>query len=231
MPAPGFADRPPSGREEPMRPFLLPIVVSLLVLFVIVYPHKTPGPQARVVLIGDSFTAKWPGLEGTSLSGLQAANRGVPGDVTSLMLARFDRDVVAQNPRVVVILGGTNDLPLAQLDTIEGNLGSMVERAGRHGIAVVLGTVPPAGRYDSEHPVPEPPGHERIAALNERIRNLASRTHAGLADFHAALSDHRGYYLAPLTSDGVHPSAEGYARMEPLLRQAIAEAVSRKPRE
>jgi len=217
---------PPAASPRPWRRLFLPITVCLLVLLVVAIPRKAPGPQARVVLLGDSITAKWPAIEGSWLSGLQVANRGIPGDVTSLMLARFDRDVVALDPRVVVLLGGTNDLALAPVSSVEQNLAAMADRAASHGIRVVLATLPPGGVYNPEHPGREP-GHERIEELNQRIRELAAKNHATLVDYHAALSDQRGYYLPALTADGVHPSAEGYARMEPLLRQAIASALSR----
>ena len=216
--------------ERPFRGISLPILVSLLILFVVAFPRKAPVPQSIVVLLGDSITAKWLSLDGRrDLSGLEVVNRGVPGDVTSLMLARFDRDVVELNPRVVVILGGTNDLALLSTASVEQNLAAMAELAERHGIRVVLATVPPAGIYDPEHPGVETPGHGRIEALNREIRSLAAKRRWALADYHAALSDHHGYYLAAnLTVDGVHPSQAGYERMEPLLRQAVQEALARQ---
>jgi lysophospholipase L1-like esterase len=38
-------------------------------------------------------------------------------------------------------------------------------------------------------------------------------------------SDDRGYYQKGLTTDGVHPSLQGYDRMEPVLREAIQSAI------
>jgi lysophospholipase L1-like esterase len=83
----------------------------------------------------------------------------------------------------------------------------------------------PAGEYDPDQPPPRDPGHERIEALNRRIKSLAERKHSTLVDYHATLSDHRGYYLRKLTADGVHPFAGGYQRVEPLLREAVAAAL------
>ena len=39
-----------------------------------------------------------------------AHNAGIPGNLTSEMLARLNKDVFAYNPSVLFILGGTNDL-------------------------------------------------------------------------------------------------------------------------
>jgi hypothetical protein len=145
MPRTGLAHRLRKAfKRRPGRLFL-PISVSLLVLFVVAFPRETAGPQPRVVLLGDSITSKWQALAGAEISGLQVINRGVPGDVAAHMLSRFDRDVVVLNPRVVVILGGTNDLLRVPLPAIEHNLESMADKAERNGIRVVLASLPPGG--------------------------------------------------------------------------------------
>ena len=181
-----------------------------------------------VVLIGDSITSKWASLSNQQLSGLHVINRGIPGDSTSHMLSRFRRDVIQLHPRVVVILGGINDIPETPLPTIESRLTTMAESAARHRIRVVLATLPPAGVDNPDQPTSShPSGHDEIRTLNDWIKSLANQGHYTLVDYDSVLSEDRGFYRHGLTSDGVHPSVEGYALMEPLLRQAIQSALNR----
>jgi lysophospholipase L1-like esterase len=193
------------------------------------FPRQKACSPDCVVLIGDSITSKWQSLTQTKqLSGLQIINRGIPGDFTSHMLSRFNHDVVQLRPRVVVILGGVNDIVRIPLPSIEQNLASLAETAEQHGIRVVLATLPPTGEYDPDQPPSaEISGHHEIQALNDWIRNFADQKHYTLVDYHSALADDRGYYVKGLTTDGVHPSVRGYERMEPLLREAIQSAISR----
>ena len=202
-----------------------------------------------VVLIGDSITSRWSGLAPPKqLSGLQIINRGVPSEFTAQMFSRFNRDVVQLHPRVVVILGGTNDIAQTPLPLIEHNLASMAEFAEKHGIYVVLATLPPTGLATEERDPEKTPagtiphdeivahdgiatghddtlGHREIQTLNNWIKSLANQKNYALADYYSALADDSGYYLKGLTTDGVHPSAQGYERMEPLLRDAVQSAI------
>jgi len=159
------------------------------------------------------------------LAGLLVINHGLPGDTTGHMLARFNHDVVEVQPRVVVILGGINDLGETPQPAIEHNLAAMAEIAQRHKICVVLATLPPTGQFDPGLPsAPSTYGHDKIAALNAWIKDFAAQQHYALADYHSPLADHLGFYRPGLTADGVHPTAAGYALMEPLLRSAVESA-------
>jgi len=138
-----------------------------------------------------------------------------------------DSDVVQLHARVVVILGGINDIARIPLSRIEQNLASMAETAEHHGIQVVLATLPPTGEYDPDGPpsAEEVSGHDEIQSLNNWIKNFANQKRYTLADYHSALADERGYYSKGLATDGVHPSVQGYERMEPLLSEAIRSAI------
>jgi lysophospholipase L1-like esterase len=208
--------------------------IALLVFLVSLYLAIPRQKACRncVVLMGDSITAQWNSLaQSNPLSGLQVANRGIPGDTTGHMLSRFDYDVVQLHPRVVVILGGINDIARIPLPAIEQNLASMAESAERHGIHVVLATLLPTGEPGAAVTSPIPShddvatGHHEILALNNWLRNLANQKHYALVDYHSALSDDRGYFQKGLTIDGVHPTEQGYQLMEPLLREAVQSAL------
>jgi lysophospholipase L1-like esterase len=207
------------------------LLASLIAVF-LNFPRQKPCTNC-VVLIGDSITSMWPNLPETQFSGLQIINRGFPGDTTSHMLSRFDHDVVRLRPRVVVILGGINEIAQIPLPAIEQNLASMAEAAEHYGTHVVLATLPPTGEYHpdqssaaqiSGHDEPIG-GHDKIQTLNNWLKNFTNQKHYTIADYHSALSDARGYYQKGLTSDGIHPSLQGYDRMEPILREAIQSAL------
>src|SRR5205085_9280339 len=86
---------------------------------------KPPAPREnRVVFFGDSITDMWHLDE--SFPNKPYINRGIGGQTTSQMLVRFRQDVIDLQPRVVVILAGTNDIagnsgPISNQD-IEANL-------------------------------------------------------------------------------------------------------------
>ena len=224
------------------RLFLILALFAFLTAVFLAFPRQKACTDC-VVLIGDSITSRWSGLaQHNQFSGLQIINRGAPGDSTAQMFSRFNRDAVQLHPRVVVILGGINDIAQIQLPLIEHNLASMAETAEKHGIHVVLATLPPAGLPAEVHDpektsagaIPRQDeivaygittGHNEIQALNNWIKLFANQKHYSLVDYHSALADDSGYYLKGLTTDGVHPSAQGYERMEPLLRDAVQSAV------
>src|SRR5215467_4780689 len=67
--------------------------------------------ELRVVFIGDSITDAWVSPEfGGFFPGKPYVNRGISGQTTPQMLVRFRPDVIDLQPKVVVILAGTNDL-------------------------------------------------------------------------------------------------------------------------
>ncbi|MEJ2083185.1 MAG: GDSL-type esterase/lipase family protein, partial [Acidobacteriota bacterium] len=85
--------------------------------------------EDRVVFMGDSITEGWK-LD-DSFPGKPYVNRGISGQTTSQMLLRFRQDVIDLQPKVVLILAGTNDLaentgPVT-LKQVEGNLMSMAQ--------------------------------------------------------------------------------------------------------
>jgi hypothetical protein len=96
--------------------------------------------QPVVVFLGDETTSQWP------MSNPNWINKGVPGNTTAQMLARFQTDVIELHPDVVHILGGANDVkdgvfnPETECGPICGNLEQMSAMAQAAGIKVVVGT-------------------------------------------------------------------------------------------
>ncbi len=190
-----------------------------------------PAPGAdRVVFLGDSITEGWKLRK--SFPGKPYINRGISGQTTSQMLLRFRQDVIDLHPKVVVILGGTNDLagnagPVT-LRQVEGNLESMAQLGRANGIAVVLCSLLPTVHYWWHPQVPNPA--HRIAVLNRWIQAYAAKHHDVYVNYYAVMKNAAGGLQHSLSPDGVHPSPAGYAVMAPLAEAGIEAALKRAHR-
>jgi lysophospholipase L1-like esterase len=194
--------------------------------------------EKRVVFMGDSITDLWvqPQLGGFFPT-KPYIDRGISGQTTPQMLIRFRPDVIALQPKVVVILAGTNDLagntgPMT-VAQIEGNLTSMSELAHANKIRVVLASVLPVSNYGQDrngNPVDmrikrRP---EKILELNAWIKTYAASHGDVYLDYFAATADDQGLLKKDLSEDGLHPNAKGYAVMSPLAEQAIHAALKKR---
>ena len=188
-----------------------------------------PAPnENRVVFMGNSITEAWAKSFASQFPGKPYIGRGISGQTTPQMLVRFRQDVVALKPKVVVILGGTNDIAgntgPSTLEMIEDNLASMTEIAKANGIRVVLASVLPVYDYSWKKGLEPAP---KIVALNAWLKSYAARAGAVYVDFNRAMKDERDGMRADLANDGVHPTAAGFAIMGPLVEKAIADALTR----
>lgn len=188
-----------------------------------------PKPsEQRVVFMGNSITEGWAPRFDSLFPGKPYVGRGISGQTTPQMLVRFRQDVIALKPKVVVILGGTNDIAgntgPSTLEMIEDNLASMTELAKANGIRVVLVSVLPVADYPWRRGLEPAP---KIVALNAWIRDYAKRTGETYLDLHTPMADEHQGMRAGLSSDGVHPNAAGYALMAKLTQPAIDQALRR----
>lgn len=184
--------------------------------------------QARVVFMGDSITDAWGRTYGKFFPGKPYVNRGISGQTTPQMLIRFRPDVIDLQPKVVVILAGTNDIAgntgPETLEEIEENLESMAQLAKANKIRVVLSAVMPVCNCVKDQTTKRPP--DKIVALNNWIKNYAARSHFVYLDYYSAMVDDHGMLKKDLTHDGLHPNNAGYEVMEPLAQQAIGKALA-----
>ena len=187
--------------------------------------------ESRVVFMGDSITDSWDSpTMGGFFPGKRYVNRGISGQTTPQMLIRFRRDVIELQPKVVVILAGTNDLAgntgPTTLEAIEDNFKSMADLANAHGIRVVFASLLPVSDYEVRDGKPivqtvrRPPA--QILALNNWIKEFAKTHRYVYLDYFSAIVDDKGFFKHELSYDGLHPNAAGYAVMAPLAEAAIA---------
>jgi lysophospholipase L1-like esterase len=183
----------------------------------------SPG-ENRVVFFGDSITDIWK-LD-DSFPGKHYINRGIGGQTTSQMLVRFRQDVIELQPKVVVILAGTNDIagnsgPITNED-IEANLASMAELAKAHGIRIIFSSILPVNNFtpqSQEFFASRPP--ERILALNSWLKNYCAKNDLTYLDYFSAMVDDKGLLKRDLANDGLHPNQAGFTVMAPLAEKAI----------
>ena len=187
--------------------------------------------ENRVVFMGNSITEGWVFMRPEFFENRDYINRGIGGQTTPQMLLRFRPDVVDLNPKVVLILAGTNDIAgntgFTPLETIIGNIKSMAEIANANGIEVVISSILPAIEYlwkPGLNPAP------KIISINKQLKAYAQQNNFIYLDYFTAMVDDNDGLKVPdytAADDLVHPNVAGYLVMEKLAEKAIETALSR----
>jgi lysophospholipase L1-like esterase len=191
------------------------------------------GDEQRVVLMGDSITDNLNNTQrfGPFFPGKPYINRGIGGQTTAQMLMRFYPDVIALQPKAVIIFGGTNDiagnLGPVSMESIQENLAAMGDIARANGIKVIMASVTPVCDLPGKPPITPGRPPASIVALNRWIKDYAASHGAVYLDYYSATEDGKGLLRAELTEDGLHPTIKGYEIMNPLAEKAIAQALGK----
>ncbi len=201
--------------------------------------------MSLIVALGDSTTAGTPGYrspvearpdgEGNVESQYaywlveqnphwRVLNRGVDGERTDQIAARFDDDVLSRQPQVVVIIAGVNDVYQgrpAEFATM--NLRKLYDRAGEAGISVVAGSIVPFNTATADQ-------NRRMREINEWIAAEAER------DANVTFVDTRAAVAAPddpdrlaASPDDLHPDVDGYRRMAAAIGPVVARVLAERP--
>ena len=171
-------------------------------------PHWDPNPLVRKQ-IGPELdrASQWEYWAAQKHPDLAFRNCGVYGERTDEIAKRLED--CAAGAEVLVVQGGINNV--AQGRPPEGaaaDLRGMVRRGKELGLRVALTDVLPwNGGY--------PRAVEPIDELNRRIAAIAREEGVPLLPFHDTLvdPDRPGHMRGEWTSDGDHPSVEGYRRL------------------
>ena len=186
----------------------------------------------EAVFMGNSITDNWAAHDSEFFVRNGFVGRGISGQTSIEMLARFRRDVIDLHPKAVVILAGINDIaqnlgPIA-LENTFGNIESMCELARCHGIRVVLCSVLPCDRLSWR---PDIAPAAEVVRLNDMLKRYAERNRIAFVDYHAAFDNGKGGLDARFSHDGCHPTFYGYTLMEPLVTEGTNKALrTRKKR-
>lgn len=194
------------------------------------------APTLTVVALGDSTTAgtpffrspveappdgegdrsaPWPHVVEALRPGWRVLNKGVNGERTDEIRARFERDVLPAKPRFVVILAGVNDVYQGRdLRDTEADLTWMYDRAVKSRIEPVAATVMPFTRATPEQ-------NARIRELNSWIAKTAVARGLAFIDLHAAVAAKDSPDALSGSPEGLHPDRAGYAA----AAKAVADAL------
>jgi lysophospholipase L1-like esterase len=157
--------------------------------------------------------------------GWSVLNRGVDGERSDEIAARFDRDVLAHAPAAVVIIAGVNDVYQGRsVDHVTANLRAMYDRAAAAGIPVIAGSIVPYNTATVEQ-------NRKMHEINTWIAAEAARDHnVIMVDTRAAAAAPDNADRLSGSPDGLHPNVEGYRAMADALRPAIAEVLALSPK-
>ena len=146
---------------------------------------------------------------------LELRNCGVYGERTDEIARRLDR--CAAGAAVLLVQGGINDIAQGRpVEPAADNLRVMVERGRELGLRVALTELLPwnNGWPDAEEP---------IRRLNALIGRIAEDEGVPILHVHDTLEDPErpGRMCEEWTSDGDHPSVEGYRRLGELVAREL----------
>lgn len=186
--------------------------------------------KVDVVFMGNSITEGWVKSHPEFFSENNYTGRGISGQTTSQMLLRFQSDVVALKPKLVIINAGTNDIAqnagIYDPDFTFNNIKAMADIAQNNGIKVIIASVLPAAAFPWRKEITEV--SQKVDALNNRLKQYASNNKFIFVDYNTAMRDAKGGMREGLSKDGIHPVPAGYAIMEPMINNAIHKTLGKK---
>lgn len=186
--------------------------------------------KVDVVFMGNSITEGWVKSHPEFFTENNYTGRGISGQTTSQMLLRFQNDVVALKPRLVVINAGTNDIAentgIYNPDFTFNNIKAMADIAKSNGIKVIIASVLPAAAFPWRKEITDAP--QKVDALNSKLKQYAQSNKLIFVDYNTAMRDAKGGMREGLAKDGIHPTPSGYAVMEPIIKSAINKVLEKK---
>ena len=188
------------------------------------------GKTPVVVFLGDSIFDSWRLNE--YFTGREFLNRAIAGQTSSQMLARFIPDVIALNPKLVVVLAGTNDIASGvSVNQIQDNLTAMGDLAKAHGIKVIFASLLPVSDYhkntDPRYEMTKSRPPATIQAVNRWLQTYCSSQGFTYMDYYSALVDPASQMKTDLSDDGLNPNSKGYRVMSPVTLMAIDGVLNR----
>jgi uncharacterized SAM-binding protein YcdF (DUF218 family)/lysophospholipase L1-like esterase len=201
-------------------------------------PETRNGP---IVLLGASYAASWPLGD---IGGVPVVNKGIAGQQSFELLARFDADVVAAAPRAVILWGFINDIFRSSADMdatiarIKESYLEMIARARAQGIVPVLATEvtarPPsqsmmdmvAGWVGTVLGKPAYQDHinRQVLVVNQWLIETAAREGLLVLDLQHVIAEPGGRrHPAFAQADGSHITPAGYDMLSSYARPVLQE--------
>ena len=168
-------------------------------------PGYDPDPRKRDTLgFGADEKSQWQYWAHKAHPEIEFRNCGVYRERTDEIAARLDE--CATGAQVLIVQGGINDIAQGRpVESAAANLRRMVERGKQLGLRISITELLP---WNNGYPQSDPP----IRRLNELIHEIARDEHVPVLPFYETLEDPQrpGRMREEWTSDGDHPSVEGY---------------------
>jgi lysophospholipase L1-like esterase len=148
-------------------------------------------------------------------------NRGVNGERSDQIRARFERDALRARPAVIVIIAGVNDVYQGRdAADVERELEAMYGAARAAHVPVVAGTIIPFNTATSDQ-------NARMRAVNDWIRAYtAAHSDVVFCDTRASVAEPGNPDRLVSSPDNLHPSPDGYRLMALALEPAVKRALS-----
>ena len=163
---------------------------------------------------------------------IEVVMAGVGGNTSGEMVARLQSSVLSQNPDLVIVLAGTNDVlnldKLTPIDSFEINMNYIVDQIQANNSEVLLMTIPPCNEAlwlsdktaeQKAYYAPDGP-NGRIDQFNAIIKKISVAKNTWFLDMNGVFGTNYSL-LSPRVGDAVHPTNEGYSLMADTIYKFI----------
>lgn len=197
-------------------------------------PSDPPVTHTRkAVFIGDSITRLWPETDASFFQSNGYMGKGIDGQTSKTIAARFKNDVVKNDPYVVHIMCGINDVAendgyYVESSAILANIEKMADMAEEANIKVIIGSLTPANKFWwwADGWKPSKSGVtivSHIVEANELIKAWCEEKGYPFIDYYTPMVGEDGGFPEPYAYDGVHPQLQGFQVMDALVQPVIEE--------
>lgn len=214
--------------------------LNLCLILLIVSVFACKPEKKKVIFFGDSITAAGdqPGgyielmRQQMDTARYELIGAGIGGNKVTDLQARVQADVISQNPDIVVIYIGINDVwhfyefegtTGTEKDVYEAGLKDLIQTITEMGSDVILATPTVIG----EDPDSEEEVNQQLEAYAQVVRDVAQETNTPLCDLRSEMStflrteNPSKKYQGVLTSDGVHMNEKGNQYLAEQLQSCI----------
>ncbi len=189
--------------------------------------------KLKIVCIGDSLTygyrvrrsKTWINLTEKELK-INIENKGISGDTTGGMLARFREDVISKKPKIVFIMGGSNDIITgADLGVPQSNIMAMVHQARGNMITPIIGL---PTKIDVDEVIEEWSSFadyekisEQIDKYNSWLKRFSKAFEIDYIDFNIEINKLSNKEIHSIYLDGLHFNDKGHKLMAQVFIEKI----------
>lgn len=217
MPLPDFlANDPVTSQPNPFAP-------HWLIRDIVIGSHRPAAGPGNLLFLGDSMVE---GFYWNRIGQLAVLNAGYSGIWTEALEPKVPRLLEAAEPRLAVLLVGTNDAKKGCSEEHIEAVAEHYERMTGHFetarvpfIGITPPPIEPGKRLSSFYSI------EAMASLSRRILRISQGRAARIIDLHRAFSGEDGGAQPGVTTDGIHLSVQGYRLLHDMLEKTVAQVL------